>query len=434
MASEAGPGAAPGEGSGADPRELEFDVAGTVAWARTLGLKRVALQLADGMLGSAAWLALRMRAELGTGCNVFILADSSVSSWDPDVVAAQHVDADGLVMYGRASQAQPTDLPVRVVHGRQTLDVAAVVAAVQTRVSPSDRLVILPAGAFAYRHGELLAALQAAGFERVAMGEVLSDMRQRAAASSCGTGCGCRGGGGASCSTCGHCSCSPGGTAAEPADAAGEGAVRIGNFQVSAAWLSGEGGTGAGGRTGEEGIVEAVYIGEKGEELTRMVLENPALRFHLFAPAARAPELAAPGELLDCAAALKRRYFLMMKCQPPSTPPCHVLPPLSRPPPFLTSLLRTRHRTDARGAGAGPRTRSGWASWWRRRRCKGTAPWSTVSSRSCVPLGRSGPAPPGGPRAPRPCLFVAAAGEHVRWWVGPTDAFVRGWCGGWRCR
>lgn len=268
--------------------DLEFDVVGTTSWIRSLGLKRVALQLADGMLQHAAWLALRMRGE-NEGCDVFILADSSVSSWDPDVVAAQHVNADGLVMYGRASQAQPASLPVRVVHGRQALDIPKLVAALQSRVAPTDRLAVLPAGAFAYRHDDLLSALKAA-FSNVCVGEIVSEIRQRSEPTGCGSGgCGAGGCGTGGCGTCAHCSCAPSpgsdAPAAQPDEAQGVGATRIGNFVVSASWLQGEGGTGAGVGVGEDGAVQAVFVGEKGPELTRMILENSALSFSFFDPA-----------------------------------------------------------------------------------------------------------------------------------------------------
>jgi hypothetical protein len=73
-----------------------------------LGTRACAPQ--DDMLARAALLVLLLRQKLAEAVpsqavapELFVLADSSVSAWDPDVVAAQHVNADGLVMYGRAS-------------------------------------------------------------------------------------------------------------------------------------------------------------------------------------------------------------------------------------------------------------------------------------------------------------------------------------------
>ena len=55
----------------------------------------------DDMLPRAAWLVQVMRRELNAIATaappeLYVLADSSVSAWDPDVIAAQHVGADGL--------------------------------------------------------------------------------------------------------------------------------------------------------------------------------------------------------------------------------------------------------------------------------------------------------------------------------------------------
>ena len=70
---------------------------------------------------------------------MFVLADSSVSAWDPDVIAAQHVGADGLVMYGRASVCKTLAFPVRHVFGRQELRVDVLAAEVARCVSGDKR-------------------------------------------------------------------------------------------------------------------------------------------------------------------------------------------------------------------------------------------------------------------------------------------------------
>ena len=105
------------------------------------------------MLPRAAWLVQVMRRELNAIATaappeLYVLADSSVSAWDPDVIAAQHVGADGLVMYGRASVCKTTAFPVRHVFGRKALCVD-VLAAEISRCVPSDaRLIVLPHGVY----------------------------------------------------------------------------------------------------------------------------------------------------------------------------------------------------------------------------------------------------------------------------------------------
>lgn len=94
------------------------------------------------MLPRAALLVQLMRQELSAAAaqsapELFVLADSSVSAWDPDVIAAQHVGADGLVMYGRASVCKTSAFPVRHVFGREALR-ADVLAAEISRCVPAD--------------------------------------------------------------------------------------------------------------------------------------------------------------------------------------------------------------------------------------------------------------------------------------------------------
>ncbi len=171
-----------------------FDVRGTADWIRELGLRKVALQLPvmpecslsvrrgatdrpradrmvpifcpcltpscragtpraqDDMLPRAALLVQLMRQELSAAAEataatttaamgapeLFVLADSSVSAWDPDVISAQHVGADGLVMYGRASVCKTSAFPVRHVFGREALR-ADVLAAEVSRCVPADQ-------------------------------------------------------------------------------------------------------------------------------------------------------------------------------------------------------------------------------------------------------------------------------------------------------
>jgi len=96
------------------------------------------------MLPRAALLVKMMRRELTAATSaavpeLFVLADSSVSAWDPDVVAAQHVGADGLVMYGRASVCKTSAFPVRHVFGRQVLRVDTLAGEIARCVPPQHR-------------------------------------------------------------------------------------------------------------------------------------------------------------------------------------------------------------------------------------------------------------------------------------------------------
>lgn len=61
---------------------------------------RIALQFPDELLPDSASVASRLRER--TGKSIFILADTSYGSCCVDEVAAEHVNADFIVHYGRS--------------------------------------------------------------------------------------------------------------------------------------------------------------------------------------------------------------------------------------------------------------------------------------------------------------------------------------------
>jgi diphthamide biosynthesis protein 2 len=62
--------------------------------------ERIALQFPDELLADSATVASKLRNN--TGKSVFILADTSYGSCCVDEVAAEHVNADFIVHYGRS--------------------------------------------------------------------------------------------------------------------------------------------------------------------------------------------------------------------------------------------------------------------------------------------------------------------------------------------
>jgi hypothetical protein len=138
----------------------EYDLAGTIEWIQGLGLQRVALQLPDDRLHKAAWL-VKSLSSMHASTRFYVLADTSVSSWDPDVVAAQHVLADGLVVYGRASTAKTDAMPIRHVFGQRVLDADALLSALREKeLGSSHNVVVLPAGCYVHSVKELRAKLR----------------------------------------------------------------------------------------------------------------------------------------------------------------------------------------------------------------------------------------------------------------------------------
>lgn len=122
-------------------------------------------------------------------------------------------------------------------------------------------------------------------------------------------------------SSCGdHASCHAG-VCGVGGDVRAQPEMRIGNFVVGGWPKARE--NGAAGWVEIDSIVPTVvvYIGEEGAELTRLMLENAALRFLLFSTSESARGgceggAIVPEELLiDSSKALKRRYYLMMKAK-----------------------------------------------------------------------------------------------------------------------
>ena len=69
---------------------------------------RICLQLPDDMLGHAAELSAALQAALDLSADIYILADTTYNALSVDEVASEHVDADCLVHYGRASLSKTT--------------------------------------------------------------------------------------------------------------------------------------------------------------------------------------------------------------------------------------------------------------------------------------------------------------------------------------
>ena len=255
------------------------------------------------MLPRAALLVRLMRRELatiGAVSELFVLADSSVSEWDPDVIAAHHVGADGLVLYGRASVCKTSALPVRHVFGRRPLSVG-VLASEVARCVPSDvRLIILPHARYwssAEAVREAVAPIHTDLFIGVLAPENSwnEDLDSHQKSCCAGTGGPCEGGscGGLEAADCPmetgsleeRCHDSHA-IVPQPAvycrESAAEDWLKIGNFIVPGVRTSAEevGGDEDGARA-----THVLYVGDEGAELSRLMLENSSLRFHLYSPA-----------------------------------------------------------------------------------------------------------------------------------------------------
>ncbi|KAK9695027.1 Diphthamide biosynthesis protein 2, variant 2 [Basidiobolus ranarum] len=85
------------------------------------GYQRVALQFSDELLSDSADVASALRKR--TNQNIFILADTSYGSCCVDEVAAQHIEADMIIHYGRSCLSPTARMPVLYVFGKLPVDI-----------------------------------------------------------------------------------------------------------------------------------------------------------------------------------------------------------------------------------------------------------------------------------------------------------------------
>ncbi|KAJ7231264.1 putative diphthamide synthesis protein-domain-containing protein [Mycena haematopus] len=100
-----------------------YDIERTIAEILACDYKRVALQFPDELLHDSVPIYRRLKAGIGLGRELYVLADTSYGSCCVDEVAAQHVDADAIVHYGYACMSQTSRLPVIYVFGKKPIDV-----------------------------------------------------------------------------------------------------------------------------------------------------------------------------------------------------------------------------------------------------------------------------------------------------------------------
>ncbi|KAH8906376.1 diphthamide biosynthesis protein [Coniochaeta sp. PMI_546] len=166
-------------------REI-YEITSTARRIRAGKRRRIALQFPDSMLGDAPWVAEALKSELGTirglsgdedqpappqsgpvahhlnqiqasprgsstdseahqSERIYILADTSYSSCCVDEIAAEHVDADVVVHYGRSCLSPTSRLPVIHVFTKHPLDENLALEAFESDFQDKQSKVILMA-------------------------------------------------------------------------------------------------------------------------------------------------------------------------------------------------------------------------------------------------------------------------------------------------
>lgn len=108
----------------ANAQDDPYDVKKCAKWIQTNALKQVCLQFPDNLLPDSIDVALRLERDIGQ--KVYILGDTTCGSCCVDEIAAQHINADGIIHFGHACLNPTTRLPVFHVLPKTRFDVTRV--------------------------------------------------------------------------------------------------------------------------------------------------------------------------------------------------------------------------------------------------------------------------------------------------------------------
>ncbi|KAK4130578.1 diphthamide biosynthesis protein [Trichocladium antarcticum] len=163
-----------------------YEVARAAQEIRQGGWKRIALQFPDHMLRDAPRVVQALNTELasiprstdasGPPERIYILADTSYSSCCVDEIAAEHVDADVVVHYGRSCLSPTSRLPVIYIFTHHDLDHQETVAAFEQQYPDKQTPAILMADVTYQDHIPALASeLFALGYTNLVSTAIIHD-------------------------------------------------------------------------------------------------------------------------------------------------------------------------------------------------------------------------------------------------------------------
>ncbi|KAJ3522799.1 hypothetical protein NMY22_g11733 [Coprinellus aureogranulatus] len=104
--------------------------------------KRIALQFPDELLGDSVPVFRALKARIGSGREIYVLADTSYGR-QAHPPSAQHVEADAVVHYGYACLSQTSRLPVIYVFGKKKLDIEHAASSLVDLVDPESHTILL---------------------------------------------------------------------------------------------------------------------------------------------------------------------------------------------------------------------------------------------------------------------------------------------------
>ncbi|XP_006819822.1 2-(3-amino-3-carboxypropyl)histidine synthase subunit 2-like [Saccoglossus kowalevskii] len=99
----------------------KYEICRCIEFIKSGKYQKVALQFPDHLLVDSVAIATEL--EKNTGAKLFVLGDTSYGSCCVDEIAAQHVNADCIIHFGRSCLSPTRRLPVLYVFGRQEVDI-----------------------------------------------------------------------------------------------------------------------------------------------------------------------------------------------------------------------------------------------------------------------------------------------------------------------
>ncbi|KAL0929685.1 diphthamide biosynthesis protein 2 [Colletotrichum truncatum] len=153
-----------------------YEIERTARELKEAGWTRVALQFPDAMLRDSSWVSEALTKALGSADThkVYILADTSYSACCVDEIAAEHVNAQVVVHYGRSCLSPTSRLPVIYVFTRHTLDIEQAAEAFQKEFPDKEKKVVIVADVTYQDHVvPLFEKIQSTGYTQVLRTEVI---------------------------------------------------------------------------------------------------------------------------------------------------------------------------------------------------------------------------------------------------------------------
>ncbi|KAK2608571.1 Diphthamide biosynthesis protein 2 [Conoideocrella luteorostrata] len=150
-----------------------FEIARTAKEILEGGWKRIALQFPDHMLVDAPRVVQALEVELSSDAadktkRIHILADTSYSACCVDEIAAEHVDSDVVVHYGRTCLSPTSRLPVIYVYTSHELNHDLVVEKFEAEFSEKASNVVFMADLTYQDHVDVIVSrLRTAGYTNV---------------------------------------------------------------------------------------------------------------------------------------------------------------------------------------------------------------------------------------------------------------------------